>query len=358
VRGLRLSPSRYALLCRIALVGLVAIVVTGGAVRLTGSGLGCSDWPTCEHDRLVAPLQFHPMVEFVNRVVTLLVSLVVIAAVLGALARRPRRRDLVWLACGLVAGVVAQILLGAALVVAHLDPRFTIGHFLLSALLVGDSVVLAHRAGRPDLDPGVARPPRRIRRLTGLLVALGGAVLVSGTIVTGTGPHGGDERADRLGFDITDVTRAHSLLVWAFLALLGTVALLLARSEGPGPRLVAVRRLLALAVLQGGLGYAQYFAGVPPLLVGFHLLGATLVWAATVEVGLLVLGRPGDAVGPGRNGERYERAPPGGAGEPWPPARPEPVTGGPRHPGTLAGGSGTAVPVVPARGGLAAPDGG
>jgi len=124
-------------------------------------------------------------------------------------------------------------------------------------------------------------------------------VLVSGTIVTGTGPHGGDERADRLGFDISDVTRIHSLLVWSFVALLAVVAVLLARAEGPGPRLVAVRRLLTLAVLQGGLGYAQYFAGVPPLLVGFHLLGATLVWAATAEVGLLVLERPPIGAAPG-----------------------------------------------------------
>ena len=204
-------------------------------------------------------------------------------------------------------------------------------------------------------------------------MALGGAVLVSGTIVTGTGPHGGDERADRLGFDISGVTRLHSLLVWAFVALLAVVAVLLARAEtsrgcardrvtvgraGAGPRVVAVRRLLTLAVLQGGLGYAQYFAGVPPLLVGFHLLGATLVWAATVEVGLLVLERPAGAVVAGRGAERVEGAPGDGATERWQPVPPGPVTGRPPHPDTLAGGSGTSVPVVPARRGLVAPDGG
>ena len=220
-------------------------------------------------------------------------------------------------------------------------------------------------------------------------MALGGAVLVSGTIVTGTGPHGGDERADRLGFDISGVTRLHSLLVWAFVALLALVAVLMARSEtspgaappdpitvgragaraagarlapltsqGPGPRLVAVRRLLTLVVLQAGLGYAQYFAGVPALLVGFHLLGATLVWAATVEVGLLVFERPGGTVVAGREGEQVEDAPSGGAGERGRPAPAAPVPGRPPHPDTLAGGSGTSVPVVPARGGLVAPDGG
>ena len=144
---LRLSPARYRRLCVGALVALIAIVVTGAAVRLTGSGLGCTDWPTCSEDRLVAPLELHPMVEFVNRLITGVVSVAVIAAVAGAVARVPRRADLVWLALGLVAGVVAQILLGAALVLADLDPRFTIGHFLLSAVLVANAVVLAHRAG-------------------------------------------------------------------------------------------------------------------------------------------------------------------------------------------------------------------
>jgi cytochrome c oxidase assembly protein subunit 15 len=318
VRRLRLTPDRYVWLCRLALAGLVVIVVTGGAVRLTGSGLGCTDWPTCEHDRLVAPLEFHPMVEFVNRVITGLVSVLVILAVGGALARVPRRRDLVWLAMGLVGGVVGQVLLGAALVLADLDPRFTIGHFLLSAALVGDAVVLLHRAGRGDLDRPLAarvspttgpRPrapePGRSgvvgRRAVWPLLGLGGLVIVTGTVVTGTGPHGGDVRANRLGFDITDVARVHSLSVWAFAALLIVTALRVARRHGTGaaveaPSFVALRRLLLLVVVQGGLGYAQYLAGVPPLLVGFHLLGATLVWAATVEAALRLREAPGGRV--------------------------------------------------------------
>jgi cytochrome c oxidase assembly protein subunit 15 len=309
VGRLRLSPDRYRRLCRAALVALVGIVVTGAAVRLTGSGLGCTDWPTCSDERLVAPLELAPMIEFVNRLITGVVSVAVIAAVAGALARVPRRADLIWLAAGLVVGVVAQILLGAALVLTDLDPRFTIGHFLLSAVLVGNAVVLVHRAGREPgpaaagsrgsaaggADPLMAPAPVAARRLAAALAVLGAAVLVTGTVVTGAGPHGGDDRAARLNLDVADVARTHSLVVWTFLALAVALALVLARTDAGGHRLRVVRRLLALTVAQGALGYLQYVLAVPPLLVGLHVLGATLVWAATVQASLVILG-PGVAV--------------------------------------------------------------
>jgi cytochrome c oxidase assembly protein subunit 15 len=312
VRRLRLSPARYRALCLAALVALVAIILTGGAVRLTGSGLGCSDWPTCESDRLVAPLQYHAMIEFVNRLITGLVSFAVIAAVLGAVVRVPRRRDLVWLALGLVAGVVGQILLGAALVLAHLDPRFTIGHFLLSIVLVTNAVVLWHRAGA---DGGAssfgARSPAssNAQRLAGSALVLAAVVTATGTVVTGTGPHGGDDRAARFGFAINHVARVHSLAVWAFVAAVVALSVILARSEGAGPRLDAVRNLLILALTQGAIGYTQYFTGVPPVLVGIHLLGASLVWAATVYVGLLVIGTGPAAVPAGTAQQRHPPVP-------------------------------------------------
>jgi cytochrome c oxidase assembly protein subunit 15 len=234
------------------------------------------------------------MVEFVNRLITAAVSIAVAAAVLGAVARRPRRRDLLWLAWGLVAGVVAQILLGAALVLADLDPRFTIGHFLLSSALVADAVVLVHRASADGGDPRARRLPladQLSRRLATLAVVLGAGITVTGTIVTGTGPHGGDTRAARLGFVVEDVARIHSLTVWTFLGVIVALGVVLARREGAGLRLRATRTVLLLAVAQGAIGYVQYFTGVPPLLVGVHVLGATLVWAAAVRLALVVLGR-------------------------------------------------------------------
>ena len=129
---------------------LAAIVVSGAAVRLTGSGLGCPDWPNCDDGRLVAPIEKHALVEFTNRTITGLVSVAVILAVLGSIWRVPRRRDLIWLSWGLVAGVVAQIVLGGVTVLVDLSPPFVMAHFLLSMALLADAVVLHDRASQPD----------------------------------------------------------------------------------------------------------------------------------------------------------------------------------------------------------------
>lgn len=304
VGKLRISPGRYRALCTGALLALGGIVLTGGAVRLTGSGLGCTDWPTCSQDRLVASLDFHPMMEFVNRLLTGVVSVAVMAAVLGALARVPRRRDLVWLAWGLVAGVIGQILLGAAVVLADLAPPFTIGHFLLSSVLVANAIVLRHRAGTDETAPSPTAsttastaaaafggaPPinRSVRRLTALVLVTAALVTVAGTVVTGAGPHGGDDRAARIDVTITTVSRIHSLAAWTFLAILIALWLVLVRRGVGGPPLRAAQGLIMVAAAQGALGYVQYFMGIPALLVGFHLLGATLVWAGAVQLALEV----------------------------------------------------------------------
>ena len=154
-----LSPAAYRRVTLVALVALAFIIVSGAAVRLTGSGLGCPDWPTCADNRVVAPLEYHAMVEFVNRTVTGLVSVAVILAVLGSLRRTPRRRDLTWLSVGLVAGVVGQIVLGGLTVLFELRPGFVMAHFLLSMVILADAVVLHDRAGRPDdaVHPAPAR---------------------------------------------------------------------------------------------------------------------------------------------------------------------------------------------------------
>ena len=281
----RLSPSTYRRITLAALVALCAIIVTGGAVRLTGSGLGCSDWPGCEQERFVAPLELHPMVEFVNRLVTGVVSAAIALAVLGSLRRDPRRRDLTVLSLGLVAGVVGQIVLGAFTVAYELAPPFVMGHFLLSLVLVANAVTLHERAG--DV-PGaeVAAPTRRLTLL--LLPALAVAV-VAGTVVTGTGPHGGDEEAPRFGFDIEAVTRIHSVAVLAFVGLLLVVLGRAGREGAPVVFQERARQLLGVSCAQAAIGWVQWFAGVPALLVGLHILGATLVWAAACRLALLVL---------------------------------------------------------------------
>lgn len=280
-----LSPPAYRRVTLFALLALTFIVVTGGAVRLTGSGLGCPDWPTCAENRVVAPWEYHAMVEFVNRTITGLVSVAVMLAVLGSLVRVPRRKDLLWLSVGLVAGVLGQIVLGGLTVIFHLKPGFVMAHFLLSIVLIANAVVLHHRAARP---PGPTRPAVSPDLLTlgRLGVAAAALTIFLGTIVTSSGPHGGDEEAERLPFLLPDVARLHGIAVMLFLAL---TLVVLWRLRKDGVDRTIVRRgevLLAVVVAQAALGYVQYFTGVPALLVGFHIAGATAVWVAVLRLHL------------------------------------------------------------------------
>ena len=191
------SPAAFKRLCVVSLVVVTAIVVTGAAVRLTGSGLGCADWPTCSTGHLTPPLQFHALVEFGNRLVTVVVTVVVGVTFLAAWRRRPFRRDLTWLSAGLIGGVLAQAVLGGIVVYTKLNPYLVQVHFAASMLLVADAVVLVHRCRR-QYGPGSGRlvVPQPIRRLTWGVVALLGVVVAAGTAVTGAGPHAGRPRAN------------------------------------------------------------------------------------------------------------------------------------------------------------------
>ncbi len=284
-----ISPRAYQKVTLVALVLLGFIIVTGGAVRITGSGLGCPDWPTCEEGRLVAPLEYHAMVEFVNRAVTGLVSLVVIVAVLGSLVRRPRRADLVKLSLGLVAGVLGQIVLGGLTVLFELRPPFVIAHFLLSMVILANAVVLHWRAGQPEAPARLA-VPEELRGLGRVVLAATAVVVVLGTVVTAAGPHGGDERAERLDVPLHRAAQLHGTAVVVLLTMVVTMLVLLRRS-GAG---AAVRRrgdvVLAVMAVQATIGYVQYFTGVPVVLVGLHIAGAAAVWVAVIrfQLGLTV----------------------------------------------------------------------
>lgn len=293
-----LSPAAYRRITLVALWSLVAIVVTGAAVRLTGSGLGCSTWPGCEPGELVphGESSYNAWVEFGNRLITGVVSVAVVLAVLGSLRRVGRRRDLVLLSWGLVAGVVAQILLGALVVKLHVHPIVVQGHFLLSALLVADAVVLHHRASRPDGPDGRPEPTTPLvgqvgLRLARVAVVMGALVMLAGTLVTGAGPHAGDADAARLDLVVRSVAQAHSALTWVFLAVVIALVLRMRREMVGDAAMERGSALLAVIVAQGGLGYLQYFTGVPELLVGLHVLGSMLMWAAVLRV-LLGLAEP------------------------------------------------------------------
>jgi cytochrome c oxidase assembly protein subunit 15 len=308
-----LSPEAYRRITLIALLSLAVIVVTGAAVRLTGSGLGCSDWPTCERGRLApADIRDAPaMVEFTNRTITGVVSVAVILAVLGSLVRRPRRRDLTRLSLGLVIGVLAQIVLGGLVVLLDLSPRLVMAHFILSMAIVWNAVVLHHRAGLPDAEHDLtakatepADHPQpshsvgdlsvggqsvvgpRLARLTRVIVAVAGIVVFTGTVVTAAGPHAGDKQATRLDIPITEVTRVHGIAVMALLAIVLGVAWLSRARGTPAAVQPGVSRLLVVLVAQAAVGYTQYFTHVPPLLVGIHICGALAVWISAIQLQL------------------------------------------------------------------------
>ena len=294
-----ITPETYRVVAAVALVALGVIVVSGAAVRLTGSGMGCPTWPTCEDESLIprGATGGHGWVEFLNRTFTGAVSLAVALAVLGSRRLRPPRPDLTALAWALVGGVFAQALLGGLVVWLHVAPLAVAGHYLLSAVLVATAVVLHHRAALP---PGPRRPlatPPVLRSSTAL-VALTAVVLATGTVVTGSGPHGGDEAADRLPFAVRTVVSVHSGAVWL---LLFATLVVLARAEkgdvAPGA-LGRGRVLLGAIGAQGAIGYLQYFTDVPEGLVALHVLGSVLVWVAVLRFHLALheaeVGEPAD----------------------------------------------------------------
>ncbi len=303
-RAIRLSPHAYRRITFAAAVLLAVIIVTGGAVRLTDSGLGCPDWPNCAPGRL-APREAsdtNAMIEFVNRVFTALVSVAVIAAVLGSLVRTPRRRDLVWLSFGLVAGVAGQAVLGGLTVLFHLAPQFVMAHFLLSLVLLTNALVLHRRAGQPDTRSHPVVPPTVVA-LGRLLIAAAAVVVVTGTVVTGTGPHSGgspEDEVERFDLYIPDVARVHGTSVMVLLVLVLVTLYALWRFRAPPSVQTRLGVLLAVLVAQAGVGYAQYFNDIPPFLVGIHIAGATAVWAAVIAfyLGLFTRERPAEVPSP------------------------------------------------------------
>lgn len=269
-------------MCVVALVLLCVIVVSGAAVRLTGSGLGCDDWPNCNATKLVDVSSPHAAIEQVNRLFTGLVAAGVIAAVLGSLIRQPRRRDLTWWSIGLVAGVLGQIVLGGITVLVDLHPAAVQSHFLLSMVLVANATILVSRAGMPS-SRRRHRVGRSLRRHVWLCAITTAVAIVFGTIVTGAGPHAGDESARRFGVSITRAAQMHGVAVW--LSVGCVTALLLRLRHRAAERAVLDGPLVAwvcVAVAQGGIGYLQYFTGVPAALVAAHVAGATVLWVVTV----------------------------------------------------------------------------
>lgn len=259
-----------------------AIVVTGGAVRITGSGLGCSTWPECTPGSYTptanqpeAPL--HAWIEFGNRLLTfvlLLNALALMIVILKSGARHLRK-----LGAFQIIGILAQGILGGITVLTGLNPATVAAHFLLSMVLIAGALSLRQRAH--SKTPTYLAPIPLVRNLMRAHLALTIAVLFMGTIVTGSGPHAGDSTAERFNFDSKMMAWIHADLVIALLGV--TIALVIAiklgESEAVRSRLGSIsQKFLIVALAQGAIGYVQYFTGLPELIVGAHLVGAVIVW--------------------------------------------------------------------------------
>lgn len=294
----RVSPRTYRGLTLAALVLLVAIVVTGALVRLTESGLGCEDWPNCNNQKFIDVSSWHAGVEQVNRLFTGLVGIAVIAAVLGSLLRSPRRRDLTWLSLSLVLGVIGQALVGAIVIFTDLHPAAVQQHFLLSMALLAAALTLHRRAKLADGQRRRLVVSAGTARLGWAIGVLGAAALVTGTVVTGTGPHSGShdgEPVRRWGFEIETVARVHGITVLTLIAVLLFTIWRTWRTPDRRTLETPLTVLIVVALFQAAIGYIQYLNDVPVALVGIHVFMACLVWLATVNVVLhLREGRPAD----------------------------------------------------------------
>ncbi len=282
------SPARYRQIAITSLAAVFVVIVAGAAVRLTNSGLGCDDWPNCNETTFVDVSSKHAAIEQVNRLFNGVVTIAVLTV--GILSHRvhPRPRGAVGLAWALVALVAANAVLGGISVLVDLHPLAIQGHLLLALAALAVNFVLVARCAPPRPDPELS--PGTIR-LVWAMVAGTCAAIVAGTLVTGSGPHAGDENAPRLDFDVGTVARIHGVLVMATVAVVIVLASRISKRPAERAALTeAVSIWLFVGLLQAAIGYIQYFNDLPVLLVGTHVGGAAAVTLATTH--LVLRARP------------------------------------------------------------------
>ena len=271
----------------------IGIVVTGGLVRLTGSGLGCPTWPECVPGSFIPVAQqaqgFHKLIEFGNRTLTGVVGVAALLVIVAVWRWAPGRRALLRISVLPLVGVMLQAVLGGITVRTGLNPAIVAAHFLASMVLVSLSAYLLYRVSEGDGAP-VPLARKEIRSLAWVAAALGLVILLLGTVVTGSGPHSGDANTPRFGFDPRTISWLHADAVMLFVGLV--VAVLLAvhlTTTDPRPRKVW-HAVLGVTVLQGLVGYTQYLTGLPEVLVLVHMLGASLL-TVSLTYGVLSLRR-------------------------------------------------------------------
>jgi heme a synthase len=288
---LKVSNRGYLRATQGAFVALYLIIITGSLVRLTGSGLGCADWPQCSESKFIDVSSTHAAIEQINRLFTGVVAASVILCVLLSLRLKPKRRDLIAMSIVLVAGVMMQVIIGAIVVWTGLNPFSNIAHFLVSIFLMTTAYMLVRHASIFRTTDEVA--PRgepllkgqTIEKIVKTLLVATGAAVVTGTLVTGSGPHAGDETAIRLGFAMPTIVRTHSAFVWLTVGIL-LVSLHMTRKNTEAKKLLMrpLKRFAAVVLFQGAIGYLQYFLGVPIGLVAIHVATSVAVWLCALDI--------------------------------------------------------------------------
>ena len=288
---MKVSHRGYLRATQGAFVALYLIIITGSLVRLTGSGLGCADWPQCSESKFIDVSSTHAAIEQINRLFTGVVAASVILCVLLSLRLKPKRRDLIAMSIVLVAGVMMQVIIGAIVVWTGLNPFSNIAHFLVSIFLMTTAYMLVRHASifrttdevAPRGEPLLKGQP--IEKIVKTLSVTTGAAVVTGTLVTGSGPHAGDETAVRLGFAMPTIVRTHSAFVWLTVGIL-LVSLHMTRKNTEAKKLLMrpLKRFAAVVLFQGAIGYLQYFLGVPIGLVAIHVATSVAVWLCALDI--------------------------------------------------------------------------
>ncbi|MEU8775301.1 COX15/CtaA family protein [Streptomyces sp. NPDC048606] len=282
------SPRTVRRAALAALVMSVVIVVTGGAVRLTGSGLGCDTWPKCTDDSLIVTQAqgFHGAIEFGNRMLTYVLSAAVGAVILAARSAKPWRHSLTKLGWIQFALVMCNAVLGGITVLTGLNPYSVAGHFLLATGLITVTTLTWQRTRESDAAPR-PRVPAPVRKLSWALIATTLVLIAAGTVVTGSGPHAGDRsEIKRMPFDWAATAHVHAIAAWLVCALAVAMWLVLRVVDAPTDTRARARDLLVVLLAQGAIGYVQFFTQLPEVLVAAHMLGSCLVWISVLRLTL------------------------------------------------------------------------
>ncbi|MEU3462410.1 COX15/CtaA family protein [Streptomyces sp. NPDC006733] len=293
------SPVTVQRACAAALAMAVVIVVTGGAVRLTSSGLGCPTWPKCTDESLTttSDMGLHGVIEFTNRMLTYVLCAAVGWAIIAVRSQKPWRRSLTRLGWAQFWVVMGNAVLGGITVLTGLNPYVVAGHFLLSSALITVAVVTWQRAREGDgpVRPLVGRP---VQQLAWVLTACCALLIAVGTVVTGAGPHAGDSaEVHRIPIDWKTVAQLHADLAWVVVALTLALWFVLRAVDAPAGPKARTRDLFLVLLAQGAIGYVQYFTHLPEVLVGLHMLGSALIWIGVLRVALSMRERPAEQPG-------------------------------------------------------------